>query len=192
MKRNIARIVFLALLALAQTGCNASFGRFFHTDNPSDEYAKRANRRIFIEGTASGSENIRELAKRNNDLVSDSDFAAMLEADSKMTTLQNDSTRPEMMREFRNIISSYDPGLTAAEKNAAQLLDSANSRIAARQNDRAPQKTGGKPVQKISTRTGNVFVGTVTEETAEGIVLTTGFGQVRILKSDIAKRDVIK
>jgi hypothetical protein len=34
MKRNITRVLILAVFAFAQTGCNASFGRFFHLSSP--------------------------------------------------------------------------------------------------------------------------------------------------------------
>jgi tetratricopeptide (TPR) repeat protein len=188
-----ARITFFTgrcLESLGETDKALKTYQSIITGNPSDEYARRANRRIFIEGAARGSETVRDLAKRNNELISDPDFTAMQDADSKLTALQSSTARPELMREFKNIISSYDASYAAIEKNAEEL--SARSRIEEQQHGRSAQKTEGSGAVKISTRTGNVFVGTISEETSDSIVVTTGFGKVRILKSDIAKRDNAK
>ena len=122
---------------------------------------------------------------RNSAAVADPAFSAIEAEDRRIISLSSVSGR-DMMNEFREIIRSYDATGAAADEKAVQLEKAAEGAAPAEKKQEQPSRGG---IVKIYTRNGNVFVGRMTEENEKSIVVTTGFGKVRIQKSDIAKRE---
>lgn len=187
--REKERIAFFTARCLESLGDTAGAITAYHsivTGNPSGSYAKLANRRIYLCGVSRGSDSIRKLARRNSAAVADPAFSAIEAEDQRILSLTDGASGHDMMKEFREIIRSYDAAGADAESRAVQLEKSAE---APAQAEKKQERSAHSGAVKIFTRNGNVFVGTVSEENAKSIVVTTGFGKVRILKADIAKRE---
>ena len=184
-KERVAFFTARCLESLGETADAITAYQTIITENPSGEYAKLANRRIYLCGVSRGSDSIRKLARRNSAAVADPAFSAIEAEDRRIISLSSVSGR-DMMNEFREIIRSYDATGAAADEKAVQLEKAAEGAAPAEKKQEQPSRGG---IVKIYTRNGNVFVGRMTEENEKSIVVTTGFGKVRILKSDIAKRE---
>ena len=149
-------------------------------------YAKRANRRIFIAGSMlNPGSKLKELASKNNSLLHDPGFSALQTEEDKITSLKNDSANPDMVKEFQNIITTYDADASPekADAKAAALIKTIDEKIASDAPPRAASLT-----EKIFTRNGNIFVGRVEKETADSITIITQLGTVHVMKPDIEKR----
>ena len=163
-------------------------------DNPGSQYARLANRRIYISGAqAVNGEQVKNLAILNNQSLNDPVLEKMKEQVKKLTPAKEAQKAPEskILKEEE----AAKPVINIARLASKEKVKEAD-RIVKEQEKKAettPVKKEEKPVSlKITTAEGNIFVGEVKADTADRVTLKTMIGTVTIPRSKIVKQERVR
>jgi len=164
-------------------------------ENERSNYARLANRRIYISGAlANNGEKVKNLAMGNNRVLKDTVFDRMLVEESRIRNIDDDTQ--ERNRNLGKEMAAFErryPVLIAdkIESLGNRVMRSFKKMTAAIR----PKPEAGSPQEvkiKIQTSDGNVFVGVITAETKDYIILKSLIGDVRIPKGKITGRTIMK
>lgn len=160
-------------------------------DDPSSQYARLANRRIYLAGTtASNGAKVRNLAIINNRTLNDPVLKKMKDQEKKLVPVKEPAPRaPEEIRveeeAARPVIDIEKLETKKKVEEADALARDLGKKIdAGEENAQACQVSW-----RITTAEGNIFVGEITAETEEKITLKTLIGNVTIPVNKIVKRE---
>lgn len=158
-------------------------------EDRNSEYAKMANRRVFIIGSiAENGEKLKKMAVMNNEIIRDEGFDKMIDQVERL-----EKTKPELkeaeaepfLKEEIKILEERPPVIDETKIETLEAIKPGEKK-----KDKEKKKQKRELVrQKIYTADGNVFVGAITNETGEAVYLKTMIGPVKIEKKKIAKRE---
>jgi len=159
-------------------------------EDTSSQYARDANRRIFIVGGLSAENTkVRELALKNSLMINDVSFGKLVEESEKFLPWEKD----EQVFVQEKIIIPHEERekarKIAREKKISMMIGKVEERISG---GPVAVKTVVKPPEKrmvkIYTTDGNIFTGILINDSAGAVVVRTTFGEIKIEKTRISRR----
>jgi tetratricopeptide (TPR) repeat protein len=159
-------------------------------ENSSSQYAKDANRRIFIVGGLSAENaKVRELAMKNSAMLNDNAFGKLVEESERFISTDKDAVqfRPE------NDKLPGDNGeraqRLAREKKISMMIEKVEEKISGGDKSvKSVVQPSAKRGVKIYTIDGNIFTGILVSESGSSVTVRTSFGDIKIEKSRISRR----
>jgi tetratricopeptide (TPR) repeat protein len=159
-------------------------------DNPKSDYAVSANRRIFLVGSVNfEGQKIRKLAVENNKLIDDNTLVKMAEEDLKFREIGSDQVNAsEAHKTFADKIISGNSNAAAEAGSIDRMIKKVEEKINEKKNTVRKNSPAAEVRVKIFTKDGNIFIGTLVNETADEIVINSSLGNIKIKKSGISRR----
>jgi hypothetical protein len=157
-------------------------------EDTSLQYAKDANRRIFIVGGLSPENSkVRELAMKNSVLLNDETFGKLSEesvrfapADDEIYFIPERSVNADDGADARDL---------AKLKKIEKMIERVDERISGKTvHEKTLIKTPERRMVKIYTTDGNIFTGTLINDAGGSVVIRTSFGDISIEKTRISRR----
>ncbi len=156
-------------------------------EDTKSEYAKMANRRVFIIGSLSESgAGLRERAAENNEVLQDETFKKMADQVARIEKMKaaGPAATDKILENTLKGFEEHSPVIDEKKIDSYEELNTANPSEKGRVKKREKLQT-----VKIYTTDGNIFVGSVLRETDSAVYLKTMIGKVNIEKSRILKRE---
>ncbi|MCP4130237.1 MAG: hypothetical protein GY754_04580 [bacterium] len=189
--RELARIQYIQARCLEELSQNKKALIYYEEiilNSPHSPYAGPANRRIYIMGSfAENGAWIKNLAIKNNLLLKDRSFSRLISEFDPVLA------KNIMSNKMKRILKKFEEKDPVFDRTAIEQLSNLNKKIDAKINEK--NKTGQKKGSyksrfsgtiQITTRKGNIFVGSIEKETAKDLFLkTTAIGIVKIEKKNI-------
>lgn len=158
-------------------------------NDTSSQYAKDANRRIFIVGGLSlEGEKIRDLAMKNSRILNDASFGKLIE-ESERYSAENDGETGIFLKS-RIVPEKGGQKIEGIvkDKKIDMMIREVEERISGDPVKKNRDIPPAKQVVKIYTIDGNIFTGTVVSDKGGDVVVRTSLGDIRIEKSRISRR----
>lgn len=160
------------------------------TDAPSSQYARLANRRIYLAGTtASNGEKLKHLAIVNNQAINDPVLEKMEEQEKRLIPIRE--AAPRQSEEILREEEAETPVINIEKLETKKKIREADSivRDIEKKAAKGGEEADRKAVWRITTAEGNIFVGTITAETGEKITIRTIIGNIAIPRDKIVKKE---
>ncbi|HEY1406725.1 MAG TPA: tetratricopeptide repeat protein [Spirochaetota bacterium] len=166
-------------------------------EDPTSQYAKLANRRIYIAGsTARNGDKIKELSLKNNQLLKDETLNQMQteEVKIKKAAEPQEQKKDDLLEKELAKVENEAPIFNKEEiKSYDRIMEKVDTEIKKQEDAAVPKKVVKRDVKvKVNTNDGNTFIGTITEETPEYINLSTIIGTIKIEKKQIDNREILR
>jgi len=159
-------------------------------EDTSSQYARDANRRIFVVGGLSAANmKVRELAVKNSLILGDETFQKLVEESDRFSPAEKQDT----------VFITEQDGIPDDDAEKAQRL--AREKKLERMIAEVEEKISGSPEVikrsedlrlnrsiKIYTTDGNIFTGLLVDDSGKAVVVRTSFGDIKIEKSRISRR----
>jgi hypothetical protein len=177
------RIDFYTARCFESTGESALALKMYFTlvkNHKDSEFARLANRRIFITGALKADgESLRKAAIANNTILGDTSFQTMVDAEKIIKDGSFDQNKA-----FHNDIESklYENLFSEFVKNGKPDISAKNN---------VTFFDANQPKKKIYVRDGSIFIGIIIEDKESYLILLTIVGKVEIKKNQIIKMETI-
>jgi tetratricopeptide (TPR) repeat protein len=155
------------------------------------KYARSANRRMYISGVLANNsigDKVRTLAIKNNARLNDRAFRRMLREESRLRIDKRDNS---WLKKQISLSQGQNPILRT--KSIDSIIRMRPGRRTVLSGKRAGVKEKQRKTKiKIKTTEGNIFIGTLIEESSYSITISSILGNVTIPKKNIAKKTIIR
>lgn len=158
-------------------------------EHTTSQYARDANRRIFIVGGLSAAnKKVRELAIKNSLMLKDETFGKLVEESERFTHGDNKDILiiPDTVKLPDE--NGEKAGRLAREKKINMMISRVEERISGGPVVVKPAVKPEEQMVKIYTTDGNIFTGTLVDDTGSSVVVRTSFGDIKIEKSRVSRR----
>ncbi len=158
-------------------------------EHTTSQYARDANRRIFIVGGLSAAnKKVRELAIKNSLMLKDATFRKLVEESERFTHGDNKDILiiPDTVKLPDE--NGEKAGRLAREKKINMMISRVEERISGGPVVVKPAVKPEEQMVKIYTTDGNIFTGTLVDDTGSSVVVRTSFGDIKIEKSRVSRR----
>jgi tetratricopeptide (TPR) repeat protein len=156
-------------------------------ENIRSPYARLANRRIYIAGyLATNGEKLKNLAVGNNQMIRDPVFDKMVDQETRLRLPEGQENAAIFQKELAKEESRY-PVLNIEKLKFLTMVERAAPIIGDQSKKEAPAIT-----VRVNTIQGDIFIGSIQQDTKEYIILATMIGTVKIPKNKIVSLQRIK
>lgn len=150
-------------------------------------YARLANRRMYIAGYLAGNGGkLKDLAVSNNQTIKDPVFDRMVHQETMLRQQEEQGSDTRLQNELAKEETRL-PALNIEKLNFSAMIERIASIIKKPAKKEAPIIT-----VRVNTIQGDIFIGTVQQDTKEYIVLATMIGPVKIPRNKIVNMQKIK
>ncbi len=161
------------------------------SDSPKSEFAKNANRRIYLMGVLDyNGSTMTNLARWNNKIIKDPGLDKMITDNSRIPVNNTFIKKLSENTEMKKIYSGIEKNKPEISSRMLESLKHEIKRTQAILKKKKTRVTSKSIVKKykIFINDGNVFVGTISEETLNYIKLKGLLGEIKISKKTIVKK----
>jgi tetratricopeptide (TPR) repeat protein len=175
------------------------------TTEAASQYARLANRRIYIAGSlASNGEKVKNMAMNNNRTIKDPVLDKMVDQETKLRgpekPIQDDIFQKELVKEeSRNPVLNVEKLEATAKMEAPKPVQKVEKLEAPAKIEppkpviQDKKQPAPKPVTfRVNTIEGNIFIGVIQQETGEFVRLGTMIGPVTIPRNKIVSIERVK
>ena len=177
---------------LSETGKAIELYQQIITDDTESEYARSANRRIFIAGALSaGGRKIQTLALKNNRILKEKTLSKMAVEESKFNGKSKLNDESSADRAFTRVLKSFPPPDPVKDASLDLMIKQVEKKII--ESEKKPKRIVRSVKQKdqkvrVYTNDGNIFTGIIVREEKESIDIRTSIGVIKIMRSKISRQ----
>ncbi len=166
-------------------------------EDRKSEYAKLANRRIFITGSlAHNGSNLKELAIQNNKFLKDKIFSKLVDEAAKISQAEDDKGKLRKNKYFQESLNLVEEERPVLDEKKVKHYDMSAIKIEEKPKEKREieKRPGKKKLDRVTIETidGNVFIGSIEKESDGAVTIRTAVGRVNIEKNRIKKRENLK